>query len=296
MNRVLVVGAASPLGTAIGAALRATGHEVHGTSRSGSEGTIPFDLSNGTAGRELLGYLRPDSVVFLARPDGLPDDDAVDDAVDDARRFAEECREATVTRLIFASSAAVYGTASPEPRAEHDPTPAPGQYAQLKLRTERVLEDVARAGDCRVVALRVFNVFGPGLGASLVNRLRDAIAGGERPAVYPTDNFVRDYVHVADVADAFVAALRLDGGWEVVNVGTGVGTANLELVGLVPDSAWRPASGALAERSVSVADVGRLTRLLGAVPLPRVADYLAGADDSPPLRGTGLIGHGGEGT
>ena len=274
MSRVLVVGGASPLGSAIGTAVSAAGHDAVGTSRSGRDGTIALDIADARASRDVLSDERPDAVVFLARPDLKPDDDAtLEAAVAAARRFAEECRDAGVARLVFTSSASVYGTALGAPLAEEDPTPAPSEYAQMKLRTEWAFRDVATNGSLSLVILRIFNIFGPGFASSLVNRLHVAAAGAAPPQVFPTDDFVRDYVHCDDVADVVVTALGVEARTEILNVGTGVGVGNLELLRLVPRTAWVDA-GELSKPSFTVADTRRLRAVLGTVPRVRVADYL----------------------
>ncbi|HUS21893.1 MAG TPA: NAD(P)-dependent oxidoreductase [Aeromicrobium sp.] len=272
MSRVLVVGAGSPLGTAVGAALAAEGHEVHGVSRRGRGKGEMVDITEPKAARELLQRIRPVVVVYLARPE-LPTEDveaAIESASDAVGWFATQCHEEGAARILFASSAAVYGTAAVAPRSEDDPTPAPGPYAQLKLRSERALDEVARAIGIVAVSLRIFNVYGPGFSGSLVNRLADASTGGAPPTVFATDGFVRDYVHRDDVAAAFTAAAAspaLDSG--VLNVGTGVGTGNLELLSLIPGAQWLPGSE-LGAPSVSVADVSRLRTALGVSPIPLI--------------------------
>ncbi|HWH25506.1 MAG TPA: NAD(P)-dependent oxidoreductase [Pseudolysinimonas sp.] len=272
MSRVLIVGANSPLGTAIRAALVADGHTVFGVSRSGHGDNESVDISDGAAAGALLARVKPHTVVYLARPD-IPDNEpeaVVSAAVDGLRTFLLLCAENSVDRLLFASSAAVYGTGISQPLVEEDPVLAEGAYAQLKLLSEQCLAEVAAQTTLIAVAFRIFNVYGPGFRTSLINRLVDSRSGGAPPHVFATNDFVRDYVHVEDVAAAFAlaaSATNIESG--VVNLGTGWGTGNLDLLALLPDARWVPA-GHLDSPSTSIADTRRLTRLLGLAPPARL--------------------------
>lgn len=271
MTRLLLVGARSPLGSTIGGALRVAGYDVRGTSRSGGGGTEPLDLGVPGAARVLVERVRPDAVVLLARPD-LPQDDPADTirraaaAVGDLVAAAQD---GGASRILFASSAAVYGTDEPTPRREDSATPAPTPYARLKLATEEVLAALPGAS----TALRIFNVHGEGFPHSLISRLRAAAAGGPPPSVHETDDFVRDYVHADDVARVVVALLKAPRMPPVINVGTGVGIGNLELLGLLGEPPRRT-SPPLERPSISVADVTLLRRTLGFTPPTRVSARL----------------------
>lgn len=274
MTRTLVVGARSPLGRAVRAALVERDHVAVGTSRAGTDGTYVLDIADPASSRRALEAARPEVVIYMARPD-LPEahvDRAVSSAVASLSRFAMECRDAGVLRVLFASSSAVYGTTCSRPVAEADATPAPGPYADLKLQSEHALAEAARRTGLTAVSFRIFNVYGPGFSHSLVNRLHAASAGGPEPRLYESDEFVRDYVHAQDVAAIFaVAASVPDLGSTVLNVGTGIGTSNMQLISLIPDARWKPA-GHLQVPSVSIADVTRLREHLGLTPSTRLAE------------------------
>jgi len=274
MTRALIVGASSPLGEAVRNAFTADGHEVVGASRSGGDGSRIIDVTDPGSVLSLLRDVRPSVVVYLARPE-LPSDlncagAAIETALDALRRFAIAARDEGAERLLFASSSAVYGTESSEPREEEDETPAPGTYAQLKLWSEEVLAELSSNRGLATLALRIFNVYGPGFHQSLVNRLQEAAGGGDPPTIFPTDLFVRDYVHSSDVAAAFVAAAVSPAPFQrVINVGTGVGTGNLALTSLIPKARW--VEGPPLDRpSVCVANTSRLRDLLGEAPPPRL--------------------------
>ncbi len=145
-----------------------------------------------------------------------------------------------VQKMIFSSSAAVYGMPPVEIVREDTPKDPINPYGRTKLIGEWMLEDCGRAWGLKWVALRYFNVAGagwPDLGDSAVLNLIlmvfNNLKKGKAPAIfgddYPTPDgtCVRDYVHVSDLADAHVAALRYldlsdaDRLYSAFNVGTG---------------------------------------------------------------------------
>jgi len=130
----------------------------------------------------------------------------------------------SVSRFVFSSTAAVYGDPLEVPVTESHRTVPINAYGETKLAVERALGHVERAYGIRWVALRYFNAAGADpdgeLGEDhhpeihLVPRAIDAALGGEALAVfgddYPTPDgtCLRDFVHVSDLADAHVLALR----------------------------------------------------------------------------------------
>lgn len=273
MKRVLVVGAGSPLGLAVVASLIAAGHHVDRTTRDGRDGSIPLDLRDCDSAASVLHVAYPEVVVLLARPHlpAIRGDAAIDEAVDHARAFARASRIAGVERIVFASSAAVYGTAASEPRRESDSTSENSPYAKLKLRTERALAQELEGS----VAARIFNVYGDAFPESLVTRLVASATNGSLPSIHATDDFARDYVHVDDVAASLAAIVSASEPLPVVNIGTGVATGNLALVRLFPRARWTPAAS-LSSPSISVADTALLRSAVGFVPPPRLTDYAVG--------------------
>jgi UDP-glucose 4-epimerase len=165
-------------------------------------------------------------------------------------RLLDCALDAGVKRFIFSSTAAVYGTPATVPIAETDATAPINPYGETKLAIERMLDAYARAYDFRFCALRYFNAAGAdaesGLGerhdpeTHLIPLVLDA-ATGRRSHVtvfgrdYATKDgtCVRDYVHVVDLADAHLAALRyLEGGGTsgAFNLGTGSGHSVAEVI------------------------------------------------------------------
>ena len=142
-----------------------------------------------------------------------------------------------VRRLVFSSTAAVYGEPEKQPIEEHDPTRPTNPYGETKLAFERALPWYERAYGLRAASLRYFNAAGASERCGeqhdpethLIPLVLQA-AAGQRPAVtifgedYPTPDgtCVRDYIHVIDLARAHVLALAgLERGSCTYNLGCG---------------------------------------------------------------------------
>ena len=193
--------------------------------------------------------------------------------------------QAHVQKLVFSSSAAVYGNPAVEVVPESAPTSPVNPYGETKLIGEWLVRDAARAWGLRGVSLRYFNVAGagwPDLGdpvvTNLVTMVLDRLERGERPRVfgsdYPTPDgtCVRDFVHVIDLARAHLAALeyldRDDRPFDVFNVGTGKGSSVLDVVaqlGVVSglDSSPVVLGRRLGDPASVVASVDRIGSVLG---------------------------------
>ena len=163
--------------------------------------------------------------------------------------------------LVFSSSATAYGWPKVVPCTEEFPLQAMNPYGRSKLFIEEICRDVHRSdSEWKIILLRYFNPVGAhpsgkigedprGIPNNLMPFVTQ-VAVGRRPAltVFGTDystkdgTVVRDYIHVVDLADGHIAALRkLDDpkvGCEVYNLGTGKGTSVLEMV-----AAFEKASG-----------------------------------------------------
>ena len=175
--------------------------------------------------------------------------------------FSEAARRAGIDKLVFSSTCATYGAPVRVPMDETHPQAPLNPYGRSKLMVEEILRDMDRYKGFRSVALRYFNAAGADPEGRIGEKhepethaipLAIAAARGERDKFmlfgedYDTRDgtCVRDYIHVLDLADAHVAALKwLLAGKEsaAFNLGTGTGTTVKELVG--------PSSGARTGRS-----------------------------------------------
>ncbi|GMI95532.1 UDP-D-glucose/UDP-D-galactose 4-epimerase 5 [Hibiscus trionum] len=163
--------------------------------------------------------------------------------------------------LVFSSSATVYGWPKEVPCTEESPLAAVNPYGRTKLFIEEICHDIHRSDpEWKIILLRYFNPVGAhpsghigedprGIPNNLMPFVQQ-VAVGRRPALtvfgsdYSTKDGtgVRDYIHVVDLADGHIAALRKlsnpNIGCEVYNLGTGKGTSVLEMV-----TAFEKASG-----------------------------------------------------
>jgi UDP-glucose 4-epimerase len=155
-------------------------------------------------------------------------------------------RATGVDRLVFSSSAAVYGQPGDGQIAEHGTTDPINPYGRTKLIGEWILDDYARAYGLRYAALRYFNVAGtesPELAEpraqNLIPRVMAAIESGEPPMIYggshdtPDGTCVRDFVDVRDLAAAHADVIGLldrRDAHHVFNVGSGHGYSVREVI------------------------------------------------------------------
>jgi UDP-glucose 4-epimerase len=155
--------------------------------------------------------------------------------------------EADVDKIVFSSSAAVYGTPDVDIVTESTPTAPESPYGESKLIGEWLLRDAARAFPLQHTSLRYFNVVGSAVPDlydtsphNLFPLVIEALLEGHTPHIfgddYPTPDgtCVRDYIHVGDLADAHVvAAQRLLAGDRlepVYNLGSGDGVSVREIM------------------------------------------------------------------
>ena len=202
---------------------------------------------------EALGTKEIDCVIHLAGKSIVPESIEHPDLyervnVEGGIRLLDAMREHGVNRIVFSSTAAVYDPGAPMPLREDSPLGPSNPYGETKLRFERELASRAERGELRYVALRYFNVAGASIDhgedhreeTHLIPRLLDA-ARGARGAVpihgtdYATDDgtAVRDYVHVVDVADAHLRAVRhleQDGESATLNLGSERGASVREVI------------------------------------------------------------------
>jgi UDP-glucose 4-epimerase len=169
----------------------------------------------------------------------------------------EALREAGVDRLVFSSTAAVYGAPEKVPIRENAPTAPINPYGASKLAFEGAMRWYAAYG-LRTVSLRYFNVAGASEHygerhdpeTHLVPNVLRAARGGPPLTIfgddYPTADgtAIRDYIHVLDLADAHIEALeltaRMEPGQEILNLGSGSGFSVKQVLDAASQVVGRP--------------------------------------------------------
>jgi len=232
-SALLVTGSNGRLGRAL-RRVGAAGWRLIGTT-SPRDPEAGLDITDADAVAAAIRAIRPRVIIHLASMVGAAceSDPAGAESVNVAgtNHLLTAARANGVERIVFVSTAAVYGDSRRRPVTEDDETQPTSVYAATKLRAEQALAD---AGDAVAVdALRVFNIYGPEMPDSLVTRLQAATP--EPVRLSGLDGFVRDYVHVDDVARALLAAAASErAGFRVLNVGSGIPRSNRELLESLP--------------------------------------------------------------
>jgi UDP-glucose 4-epimerase len=210
--------------------------------------------------------------------------------------------QANVKRLVFSSTAAVYGTPQAVPIPEDLPFDPVNPYGESKVLVEKMLKWLDSCSGLRSIALRYFNACGAdpesGLGEEhqpethLIPLLIEAVLSGEPMTIFgddyqtPDGTCIRDYIHVTDLAEAHVAAIEkllAGGASEVFNVGTGAGHSVLEVLRAVEQVSGRKVPHKIGPRRagdppVLVANSEKLKRALGWKPkFPEIKDIVATA-------------------
>lgn len=269
MTTWLVTGGAGYIGSHVVQAMMASGRSVviYDDFSSGLLRRVPTgvevveaDVHDASALAHAFRTHQIDGVVHLAAKKAAGE--SVDiplhyyrENVDGLLHVLEAMEGTGVSRLVYSSSAAVYGTPRENPVIEDSPLLPESPYGETKVVGEWMARDCGAAWGLSWSALRYFNVAGAGsdaLGDSSVNNLIPmvfrALDRGERPQIfgddYPTPDgtCIRDYIHVVDLAEAHVAAAaRCESGvrGDVFNVGTGHGYSVREVMDMVSDVVGR---------------------------------------------------------
>lgn len=190
----------------------------------------------------------------------------------------------SVRRFVFASSASVYGNPTSLPMRETD-TPAPlTPYCIAKLAGEHLLHFHGQTSKMSWLALRFFNVYGPGQQTdayytSVILTFLRRLAAGEAPVIDGDGEQSMDFVYVSDVARSVAMALDADATEEVLNVGTGIQTTIRQLaeelsraLGSATQPMFRPREVLVTQRE---ADIGRIRAVLGWEPTVSLEQGLA---------------------
>jgi len=210
--------------------------------------------------------------------------------------------QSSVKRLVFSSTAAVYGTPKMVPIPEDLPFDPVNPYGESKVLVEKMLRWMDQCSGLANIALRYFNACGSdtesGLGEEhepethLIPLLLRAVVSGKPMTIFgddyetPDGTCIRDYIHVTDLAEAHVVAIEkllAGGGSDVFNVGTGAGHAVMEVMRAVEEVTGRKVPHEIGPRRAGdppalVANSDKLKRTLGWKPkFPQLKDIVATA-------------------
>ena len=283
--RILVTGAAGFLGYAVAALLVEHGHEVIGLTRSATS-ALPQGV------QRLVGDLRASGSLFqlLAEVEGVCHlagltkvRQSRTDPLDYWRTnlggtltILEGLASARAAQLVLASTCTVYSSQANQPLSESAAVAPSSPYASSKLAADHAAADLAATGAIGAISLRAFNVAGalPGHPDRDTTRLIPqllAVQQGRAPelVVNGEGSAVRDFVHVIDMATAFVFALHAcePGRWRVYNVGSGRPSTVHEVIATVETvtgrSVPRRHTAAAHEPATLLADSTRIRTELG---------------------------------
>jgi UDP-glucose 4-epimerase len=295
---VLVTGGAGYIGSVVVEELIRDGHVVtaydnlskgHRESVSASAAFVNADLADTNVLTTTLVERRIEAVIHMAA------DSLVGESVEHPSKYYQNnvvaglsmldaMRQARVRKLVFSSTAAVYGEPVKQPIEEDDPTNPTNPYGETKLAFERALKWCGAAYDFRFAVFRYFNAAGATARCGewhnpethLIPLLLE-VAAGKRSHIevygsdYPTEDgtCVRDYVHVIDLARAHILSLGvLDERSVVYNLGCGGGYSVKQVVEVARQVTGRDIPIKIGPRrpgdpAVLVASSERIKRELG---------------------------------
>jgi len=186
-----------------------------------------------------------------------------------------------VRRLVFASSASVYGDPEKLPMHEDDPLHPLTPYCISKRAGEDLLGFYQRSKGLNWIALRFFNVYGPGQKTaayytSVINHFVNRLRNGQPPVIDGRGEQSMDFIHVHDIATSVIAALEAETGNVPINIGTGIDTSVadlarilIEAVGVDVEPQFNPRDVLVSRRA---ADITRAREVLGWQPTIEVKD------------------------
>lgn len=254
-----------------------------------------IDVTDPAGVDDVFRNVKPDAVIHLAGYKAVGESVRAPlkyyrNNIDCALTLLEAMEKYKVERLIFSSSATVYGVESEPPYTEDMETgKCSNPYGSTKLMIEEIIADAAYAGNISAIILRYFNPVGAHPSGLIGEAPRGTpnnlmpyitqVASGVLPELsvfggdYPTRDGtgVRDYIHVVDLAKGHISALDYNierGNVEFFNLGTGYGCSVLEMI-----SAFERVNGVKIPYSIAprragdlpatYADAAKAFRLLG---------------------------------
>ncbi|HZS54529.1 MAG TPA: UDP-glucose 4-epimerase GalE [Bryobacteraceae bacterium] len=265
MAKILVTGGAGYIGSHTRYFLQQQGHSVvvvddlsRGHQDAVPEGILHrLDLRDTARLTQLLTQEHVDAVIHFAAYIAVGESTQAPELyfsnnVSGSISLFEAMVRANVTRIVFSSTAAAYGTPQRVPIIEDEPSAPINPYGETKVMVEKILEWLDRYRQIRSIVLRYFNACGAEPAAALGERhdpethliplILRAVLTGNPVTIFgddyatPDGTCIRDYIHVSDLAEAHILAVEhlLKGGASnVFNVGTGSGHSVKEVLAAV---------------------------------------------------------------
>ena len=249
MDTILVTGGSGFIGSNVITELSKS-HKVINFDLNPSENTMIEEVIGDIRDKELVEQVveKCDIIIHLAAQVSVPlsidyPQKTFDINVEGTQNIIDAAHKFGIKRLIIASSAAVYGMASNLPLKEESAGQCLSPYAQSKWKNESQIM-LARDDGLEAVALRFFNVYGPGQStngayAAVIPKFIEMLTSGKKPIVYGDGLQSRDFIHVKDLVRAIENLLECD--WNIVdihayNLASQSQTTILELIELINNS------------------------------------------------------------
>lgn len=286
MANVLVLGGGGFIGLNLCHALLEQGHQVRVLDREISDPGLAKDvdwqlgdfrdlstLNRCIQGQDYVFHLISTTLPKTSNEDPVYD---VESNLIGSLRILDVCRNNSVEKVVFLSSGGtVYGSLESVPVVESHPNRPISSYGITKLAIEKYLSLYKHLYGLPYTVFRLANPYGRyqrplGAQGAVAVFLGRALRG-EPIEIWGDGSVVRDYIYIADVVSALVAALDYDGPEEIFNLGSGRGVSLSQLVGAISDVAdhpvqvvYKPARS--LDVPVNVLDISRISASLGWAP------------------------------
>ena len=227
-----------------------------------------------------------DWIVHLAAQISVPrsidnPDETLSVNVDGTASIISAAESAGVTKIIFASSAAVYGDCETIPTPEDAPLIPQSPYAVSKI----VGEELLRRSEIETCSLRFFNVYGPGQSseggyAAVIPAFKKAIELGKECTIFGDGTQVRDFIHVDDLVRIISLTLESKNLPSEMNIASGKGTSLLDLIEILRELNPEMLSPIFEDERAgdihtSIADISRLLSTLPMAELTSIKEGLS---------------------
>ena len=283
MANVLVTGGAGFIGTHLCRFLHEKSHHVISLDNNHT-GEVPWDCINADI-RDSLQLDGIDAIVHLAAQISVPrsienPDETLSVNVDGTSSIISAAESSGVKKIIFASSAAVYGDSDQIPIPETAPLIPQSPYAVSKI----VGEELLRRSQIQTCSLRFFNVYGPdqsisGGYAAVIPAFKNAVENGKQCTIFGDGTQVRDFIHVSDLVRIIGLTIGAEDLPSELNIASGEGTTLLQLIEILSNSNPEMQAPIFEEERpgdihTSLADISLLKTTFGSVELIGIKEGL----------------------